>query len=437
MSIKFKYNFVGEDGNNPENIFDASLENEDFLTLKMFHNEIERLRIKLDKWLSSTKSNLLSEFIDVIIDDNQDVFKIEFTNSKFFKITDSSKYIENGRNYILIEIDYVKIECNLQKNKNSNQLICYLNDSAFDLFNKNYKYFSFFDKNIWKAQNLQSDFLKFGNISFFMEFYFDSKLGENDTHIILKQPKLNFKFENLSEFDILNHLNLLCTLMSFYRNETIDFFYCQINYDNSYTIISKKKRQKSHENSKTGLFYLKSRKKLLEYLSEANVNYLLSKFQNNSLNLIINQFLLSKHLHNESRFMLLFNSLELLKRSLDKENDEFKFNEKSNKKLGESIRIYLRNLSELVDKDEKEEFEKHIITLEKTVKYKPVKEQFNIFFKKYDIELQDIDFDKVKKIRDTIFHGNVVSDVLSLKVICEKLTTLVGTLILKIIMHKK
>ena len=165
-------------------------------------------------------------------------------------------------------------------------------------------------------------------------------------------------------------------------------------------------------------------------------------FSHFSIQLIVYQILKAKthvkYLRGISKFLILYNILEQLKVTYGNSQKEESFNFTLSKKDTNSFILNaLLSIKEIVKESDKEEFHEHIKNHVKTVKYKKMKDQFIELFELYYPSFLIDDLVPIIKLRNKIFHGNMVVDTNLIDEINKKLKHTVGKILLNIILFEE
>ena len=383
--------------------------------------------------------NRISNIEVININKKDEVKVIDFSNSRLSGIEVNSSFIDNklGK-YIEIRIENLRMLFKNDSKKKNYESEFYLNEDINELLEKNYGYFGFIKEGIWEATNREDKWIYFKNIQFKLKYHFyTSKSTEEFTHLIRKEPILYIRHNrSLKEEDIVECADSICTLLTFATSNRISYTFARI-YGQKYiaNIFSKKTIQITKNNS-IFLYFLGINKDVFKFLESIEHNKIDYKFLEN----IVNRYVLALRLEGESQFMIFYNLIERIRfHYIGKEgiNETFKFDEKISKtQLEKQLKERLKTFAEFVDIKEQEEYKKHIITLWKTVRYLPMKDQLNKFFTNLGVNIEKLDFEKYVSWRNTVFHGGSIYEECSLKDLEDaniKLMRFVGVLILNLL----
>ncbi len=437
--FKLKINISDLDKYPPKNSHQCSLTylteliiEEDTIFLRIFYTDKEYFGEKLGYWHSNSEVDSLNYFEVVEILEPKELTSIDFSGFKCIGPSNGSNYYEQFDSnepplkYTIIKLNGVRKGFNKFDDDPSE---FYLNQSGFPMVELNYEYPMSFPwvKEPYKLEpkNQIVEFIKFDKIEFRPEhnFYNVTKY-ESSLVSIQKEPRLLVKHNELNEQEIRKQVSMLCAIFSFYANNDVDYFVAITN-------------------AKNGRFYEKSKKKKIE---TSGHGIFMWDFNRNPLNLIINidaahlmknfdfvlntikRFNYATKLTGESKFMILYNVLEqirvqyILEKRIDQDKagdppklnkviQEYKFAEENADSV---IKDYLKKIGEMVveEDEQKEEFKKEISHKVKNIKLMSMANQFRslFYYTKIDPSTCNLDFDRIRRMRNDIFHGAPVKD---------------------------
>ncbi|MEP2688241.1 hypothetical protein [Maribacter dokdonensis] len=421
------------------------------IQLKIFFDEKENLDRKISLWYHKYDLNLIQYFKVIEIEEPKNLIEIDFLNYRCKEIQKSTSFYEFDLKYFIVKLTGIKTTF-LNSEKLASTI--YLNQQSFDLIELNYYY----NQNIflddedytWKPRNKIENYIKFGKISFKPEHrFFRTTKNHSEKILIQKEPRLSLEYSNLDVKEIKKHIELLCTLYSFYSLENIDYSISRIHTKDKLHIevrdVSSNITKDYH-----GIFRWEFFQNPLNLLINVNAVHLLenSKFYRN----IVNRFIYSLKTNGESKFMILYSILEqirnnyILDKKIEKEKagnipnlkkvtEEYKFN-LSKTQTDKFIKDILENIIDIISEEDKELFKKEIKYKLTPIKVVSMINQFQSLFDYIEINPVDfkLDFLELKRLRDSIFHGRPVNDnlkVLNSANLNKCLPKFVGTVILK------
>lgn len=389
------------------------------LQLKIFHQIEESLGEKLTSWYDIHKQNYLKYFNFKNSIEPSDIININFSKSDYSKTTcygrTDSK--ESDIKYFLIELTSIEI---IYENDSSNEIEFYLNEESFKLIEKNYSYSSIpilseaTNSFNWKPHNYIKDHITFGKISFKPEHHFSYKNNRSDNVTIIKEPKISVLPNKQDVEYTKKHVKLLCILLSFYSQVKIDYSLSIINREKE-SYYDFREIESYGKSDIFSLLKIKFRNKPFKFVESVNVQYLLDNII--FFEKIISRFNYALKTDGESKFMILYSLLEQIrnhyvtsgeiteKESTVKDKYSFKLNKKETNKY---IKEKIESISEIIKEEDKELFLSEVSYKLSPLKYISMKNQFISLFNFLDLypENFDLDFIELKKLRDTIFHGN-------------------------------
>ncbi|MCK5441843.1 MAG: hypothetical protein KAJ23_08135, partial [Maribacter sp.] len=329
-----------------------------------------------------------------------------------------------------------------------------LNQQAFGLIELNYQYSHHIpwsnEEYNWKPKNKIEKHVKFGKIAFKPEHMFSNSTNNHLEKIsIQKEPKLSIEYNDLKESEIKKHIELICTLYSFYSLENIDYSLSRI-YTKDQLHIEIKDVSNNNVRDSHGIFRWDFFQNPLNLLTNVGTKPLLENLT--FYKEIVDRFIYSQKTSGESRFMILYSILEQIRNKfiLDKKIETEKAGDKPNlKKVTEEynfnlsktqtdkfIKHTLENIIEIISEEDKELFKNEIKYKLTPIKVVSMINQFKSLFDYIQIEPEefDLDFLELKSLRDSIFHGRPISgnlEKLNKINLYKCLPRFVGTVILK------
>jgi len=366
---------------------------------------------------------------------------LDFSKSNLLKIEESHHW-EHNKKPLIIEIDNLDIIINSRYVGDGNfQLTENVNQHIYEYINYgelgNY---SSLDRFITSDNNRE---VTFGEIQLILSF----------KHEYGDSTKFNFEInrdafltitdnsESLTDLEILEHGNVLCTLMSFYWQKTIDYFKATIRINNQ-------------DNYRTREVYKNSGHPIdesLEYTLKSSYSTIYDFFESLNhakvfthkvlLDEIVSKIIRTKSVDNISEFMLLYNIVEKIRNycisnPIDGSNleirEEFKFTKTKNA-TEKFIKNKIKDIVEIVDSDDKADFLSKANNKVNFIKKTGLIDQFDslIDYLQLDTAAYNIEFDKLIKIRNDIYHGKEPQ--YDVRPYNEKLIELIYDLILKLI----
>tara|TARA_R110000824_G_scaffold209263_2_gene395060 strand:+ start:2892 stop:4334 length:1443 start_codon:yes stop_codon:yes gene_type:complete len=432
-----------------ELIIDDKNNNE--IQLKVFFDEKEYLWEKVVQWNHINDYNLVDYLQATEIIEPENLLEIDFLNYRCKEIGNSSSFYEFGLQYFTIKLTGIK-----KTYSNSEKLpsTIHLNQQSFGLIELNYQYNQHFpwsnEEYNWKPTNKIKEYIKFENVAFKPEHKFiNSTKNSLEKILIQKEPRLTIEYNDLTELEIKKHIDLICAVYSFYSLENIDYSKSTIHTKDKLHIEI---RDVSNRISKDchGIFRWDFFQNPLNLFINIDVTQLLE--DSDFYKKIVERYIYSLNTSGESKFMILYSILEqirneyILDKKIEKEKagdspnlkkvtEEYSF-KLSKTKTDKFIKTTLEDITKIVSEEDKELFRSEIKYKLKPIKVVSMINQFKSLFDYIQIEPKefDLDFLELKRLRDSVFHGQPISENL------EKLNQInlykclpkfVGTVILK------
>lgn len=402
----------------------AENELKDF-TLKIYYDSNEYLADIVLWWFSQKDENILSKIEILKIHSPENLISIELKDYGIKRIQ-SSSYCDENLSFFLITLNGIK---KVFKNNEKRSSEFYLNTQANQLVELNYQYyqnFSWLDKPYkWEPIHKRNDFLKFHNINYKLEYNFYHSNEKGPIVKITKEPRISIKYEGHSESDLKKHAEILCSLYSFYTQNTIAFYYSRI-YLKDKVIIEFKKVENALSKNTHGMFIWDFYQNPENLICNVNTQKLFENYEFTKK--IVERFIYSLKTTGETKFMVLYNIIEQIRNkyilnkeieiekageipNLKKVVEEFEF-KTSKTQTATKIKEILDQITELVVDDQKEAFRNDIKYKITPIKVISLINQFNSLFDYLDLNPKEynLDFIKIKSLRDSIFHGRPINE---------------------------
>lgn len=392
-------------------IFHAHLivrENE--IEIRLFYKFDTKFEWKLDYWLRSINWNQFGKFIFTSnFTSNERVKSISFSESKLLSLRNGSNQVEKDLNYVSLFVDWVMTDWILNEEK-KNTAEFYLNDAGFNMVSQFYApMFGFDGKYEINRMQGKDKFYKIGTTEFRPEFNFcnSDKKSSNEAKII-KEPKLQFNISNDTLIEeLLENVELVCLISLFYYKLKIDYSFARIHLNDKTVTI--KKILVPQINKVSGSSSLWSVKYYNQFDVFLNLDWQKGAKENfTKLKKVIPKFYQSTIVEGSSRFLLMYNIIEVCKGGKKKGNEKFKkkLKEKEHEeKYNEALDILLNTVS---IKDA-EDFKKKWKKVKDNLEYRPMKSDIDEFFRcqKLNINEFPISVSKLVQIRSDLTHGSV------------------------------
>ncbi len=387
---------------------------QDEIELRIFYEDSSYFGEKLTDWSSTIDLKKFGSFIKVEVTQNhtnERLQKIDLSDSKLYGVSNSSKYYEGDKKYVVVKIDIVKFYWNpIEERKNTAEF--YLDDKGFRVVQPFYGIFGpkTFFKNDGKFEisrmNDSNMFYKLGKSSFRPKFDVYSKDNKQDrTATIIKEPKIEFKYQKgITEKEAFFYGDIILMLASFYHHIKIDYTLRRIHLLEN-TITIKNIEQKNYFDT-SGNFW------------DFGINWNFNKFLQSSwqketlknfdlLSKAITLFNQSHLVDKSSAFLIRYNIIEICDKQ-KQSNEKFTLilNKKQTKIKQDEA---LLKLLEIIKSDEHEEFKKRWHNVQTLLQNKPMKNQLVSFLESQNLDPKSfpVKIKDLKELRDNIIHGSI------------------------------
>jgi hypothetical protein len=417
--------------------------------IKIFFDLKERLDGKVMSWEPHHAYTLLSKFIVTGIIAPDHLKHIDFCHYEY-KGMASEKLDEFGKLHFTVRLKGIRLVYEAAEQRDSE---IYLNHTSFPLIELNYRYTQFFS---WSKEKFQfeplnniKEFIPFNKIEFKPEhnFYVSTKSTDKLVHVT-KEPRLKIQHENLTAAEVQIHTEMLCSLYSFYSNKKIDWEYSRI-YAEGKLFIEFRDTVQEENKFPHGIFIWDFIQNPLNLVRNVNAGHVVENSE--IVSRLVERYTYALNANDEIKFLILYSVLEELRNyyilagqiekeragippNLNRVKDEYRFTRSANKTY-DFIKDSLKQISEIVVPEEKEQFENEVSFKVNSIKIMSMTDQFRSYFAYVGIDPQryDLDFKELKSLRDNIFHGRPIKDREYLKKVnwYERLPRLTGELLIK------
>lgn len=387
----------------------------DIIQIQIFYSSDDLL---YDKMLYLQENNI--NLIDGIsIYEPQNIHpptNINLSESRLIGLKDDDCIWENGFRYIILEIDRIKM-LDKYTSGDENYAVITLHENALAPIHSKYNYniFDYDYPNKFEAVN-NEDFIHFGSIMFRLEFDFQPTYFYKDKIKIKFVPKIKirkpfYSSTELSHNDIINHIDAISILLSFYYNREIDFFHCIINEPNN--VLTFVKHIDLPSNFTKPIDFNDDLITLNSFINESNYNNV-HKYLEVITN-IVSKLIFSSRLDTISEFMILYNIIEIIrnhyltKKIISNVKENYKFKHKDSQ-VTNTIRTKLSEIAEMINDDQKDHFKTSIENIIGFLKRKNIGNQFNSLFEYLKIDTKNtykLDFNKIINFRNKVYHGSI------------------------------
>jgi len=367
--------------------------------------------------------------------------KLDFSNSNLLDIQESH-YWEHNKKPVILRLDNLEIlkydrisgDGRFQLTENSNQHI-------YEYIN--YGYLANWDPSDLFISRNDNKMIRFGDVDLILSFNHDYGKAtkfkfeiNHDSYLTLTEDA-----DSLTDVQLTEYGNIICQLMSFYWQKTIDYFHATIRViGNPYVKTREQFKYSQHPVDETMEYPLKDRyETIYDFIETLDHQKVFSC--TGLLNMIVPRIIQAKKVDDVSEFMLLYNIIETIRnhcmtnpingRTLTiKEEYEF-VNGKgtTNKKIKNKI----KEISEIVKDEDKEDFLSNAHNKVTFIRKTGLKDQFDslVTYLGLDPTLYNLDFIKLISIRNDIYHGNSPRE--DVKPYNDKMRILIDDLILVLI----
>lgn len=382
------------------------------IELKIYHKSERDLAYNFMVSCNIKQPEYLSELLDISVSCKEiDLKGINCNHSKIKSIS-SDETDDLGNTFFTVIIDQITIYKEPIIKNGSDTAKIFLNDDGFDLVKNYYSILTSFRQDGQfdiKRMSGMAEYYKIRKSKFRPEYEFEySDKRDMKSPKIEKIPIIKFILEeDLSESDIINFIQISCKITSFYLGNNIDYFKAFISLKKCRIIIYKTLDNKFKLNI-SSINHLLRIGGIHSFLKlNWNKNYLNNQ---NLLDKAITNYTHSRLLDSNSKFLLLYNIIEICMTGSTHTGEEFKLTVSQSKKntlYNQAFEI----LKETVNETDIEDFEKKWDTVKKQMIYKPMKSPLNCFLIANNIPVDELEISvgKMKKIRDKIVHGSVSS----------------------------
>jgi hypothetical protein len=341
----------------------------------------------------------------------------EIVNSEFEIITKNSR-VSGARSsenklyhsYFTIYLSSIgTIKPNVYK-ENINTGKAILNSNGLRVVNQFYSYFTNFrDKNKYEISRMNgmARYFNLKNFKYRPELDFISnETRESASFKVEKIPTINFIFENIAQESIKENIEVICKFISFCYGIRVN--YSRLIYrteDHIYFYFNNEKLDSVYKSSFLTVFEELNTFHFIEKILRTNWH---SEFiiKKNKIDKAIDNLLHSREVESSSRYLLLFNIIEIF--NVNVEEQKFEIDSTKSINLKTAVELLEDMLTNRIDVDNFRDKCEGIIG---RVFIKPLKSPLEETLKNNNINCEDFGFKftQLKKMRDKIAHGSVNS----------------------------
>lgn len=382
---------------------------QDEIELKVFYSGEIDISRKYFEWSSNNKDwNKLSLYSEIKISSSEN--ELLDVNTEDSKITGlkSGEIDANGNYYLTILLDSIVISKPPVSELNNTARIL-LNEQGFDLVKGFYSIFTQVKKDVFDIQRMNGmeTFYRIEKSKFRPEFEFNTSDNTNNPKpYIEKVPIIKFQLHNLaSEDQVLNYFTIACKITSFYLGINVDYFQGEINLKNKRVLVFKKLKKQINQNISSLNHFLDVR---------GTDGFLKLEWQNgffeNQEKIIrsINNFITARLLDKNSKFLVLFNTIEICMNGFKPKAKKFELAVSKKEKSKVYKKAYQILESTIVEED-LSDFKNKWENVKKNLVYKPMDSPLKQFLidNNIDVDRLNISITKMKNIRNNIIHGSL------------------------------
>lgn len=360
----------------------------------------------VDRKFSMSENSLgyIYENFDIIDSEN----KILFDTSRIWKVTSSE--FKDSNNFFSIYLTSVCIIKNNEHKQNINQGKVYLNANGLQIVNEFYSIFSNLkDRNVFEIKRMKGmvDFYDCNNLKFRPELEFVWKDQRNSEEFTIKKiPIINYSFENESYESAKEKIEIICKFISFCFG--IRLSYTNLHFrtvDNVYYFCNYETLDHNYNSKFSPIFrFLRENCRIEKILNTDWFNYYESKTK--KLDKAIGNYLHSREVDGSSKFLLLFNIIEIF--NVKQEVEKFELNELKEANFKKALELIEETLVDKSDADLLRD--KWKWSANKLIQ-KPIKSPLEETLKTNCINTEEFGFSfkTLKEVRDKLTHGSVSS----------------------------
>lgn len=436
----FKIDFVnleyGYKDSFQEKKFHAHLyyQNEEEIELKLFYDEFTQLKPIIDHFIYSLGFENFGNYLNASeLDKNRNLIEIDFSTSRLNQFT-----INHTNCEISLKLDKVRWVFD-----NKNQSIQFsefiLNDNGFKIIKDYYSIIFQNDENKFEHIKMKDKPESYEIYNCKMQFKFNyltsSSIDKYEMKII-KVPILKFEYFNkIAETTVLDILERILILSSFYKQGFVDYKFASICINNKNINIRKVDNIETTE--RYGSFYSWSIDSDFDKILKLDWQFNLEKHQK-KLKRIVELFIHAIQIKdNQSKLLMFYNLIEICAKNSDDISEVINIKEGYNKEEAKSKAFEL--LIQIISEEDKLEFENSWKNSTIRLFEKNLTRKINNYLKSIELPLEDlgIRFNKIAQVRGNITHGSLSITENKLIDINHQLYMICGAIILDMINIKK
>lgn len=366
---------------------------------------------------------------------------LDFSNSRLLNIIESNNW-EHNKIQVILKIDNLDL---LKNYRQTNDGFFQLTENALQHLDEyiTYGQLANYDPSDNFIDSDKNREIYFGNILFKLTLKHDYGFSTKFKLVINREAYLSITDDSnkLTDDDLIQQGRLLCTLMSFYWQKTVDSFHSYIRVINKENYQTREQlKYSNHYIDESEDYYLKPQYSTIYEFIES-LNYENISNTKNLLYEIIPRINKAKFLDEISEFMLLYNVIEKIRNfcvinpvngNKLKIKEEFVF-VKSKTLTDSVIKNKIKEIVEIVDPIDSEEFLKKASDKVNFIKKTGLIDQFDSLLSYLGLDplKYDLNYSTLIKIRNEIYHGKPSST--DIKPYNPKMMRIINDMILRLI----
>ncbi len=384
------------------------------ITLKIFYDDHTFFGEKLMDWSRKIDCGKFGSFLKVEVTKNytnERLQRVDLSEARLIGAKNSTANYENGKKYIIIEIDTVKFYWDPIEDK-QNTAEFYLDEKGFRVVEAFYSFLSpkswFKNDGNFKIGRMtnSSQYYNLGKSKFRPEYNFIPKDNRKESiATITKEPKIQFKYKKeINEVEAIFYGDIILMLASFYYHIKIDYFIRKI-YLPKETITIKNIEKKDYFDTKGNLWGFGINWDFNELLQSSWQKETLTNF--NLLSKAVTLFNQSLLVDNSSAFLIRYNIIEICGKTC--ENDStWNFTLKDGE-LDNFFTNMRESISNIIESKEQDHFNKKWNSIENIIKSKSLRKQLEDSLTKNGINIETLPIrtSKIVQLRNNITHGSL------------------------------
>lgn len=233
----------------------------------------------------------------------------DFSQSKMLRANNSGWV--GTKSILSFELDWLRTTWEPQE-EYSNESEVYLNRAGFRLTSEFYSvmFYDHFDDE-FDIKRFSDKWYSTRMCSFQPKHHYVFGDNKESTEInITKEPFIEIKDYHCEEAELIADVKMICSLATFFYHEPIEYIFLRLRFP-EYTVTIKQLPSEYLKTKKGGFLYVDYPKRVEHFLGEANLAFFYA--DPDVAHHIIEKFVLSAELRGTSKFLLLYNLLEIIR----------------------------------------------------------------------------------------------------------------------------